>query len=228
MPNYLFDKAYKIETEAGISANVVVVAGDEEGGCKLPSGANAGKILGVSNYSGDKDHYISVRKAGIASVRAASAVAAGDPVCVADSAGRIKKAANASGVTGVVGNNNAIRWTAKACGISGNTITVDIVAAGNNTALSVSVSGNTITINSATDGEGAAVTTATQAIAAVAANTYAAKLVEGENESTSAGSGAVADENLILSGGELGSNILGYAEEEANDEGDIIDVFLFL
>lgn len=226
MPNYVFDKAYKIETTGGVSANVIVVHGSNDAGCKIPTAANEGKVLGVTTQSAAQDHFVPVRKNGIASVIAASSINKGDAVSIADNQGRIKTAAKASGVSGVIGNNNAIRWTASLPGISANGIVVDIVIAGNNTALSVSVSGNTITINSATNGSGEATTTASQAIAAVANNANASKLISGANESTSSGTGVIADETVLLSGGELGTNIIGYAEESASAQGDIIDVFL--
>lgn len=228
MATYVMDKAYEVEASGGVGAGVAVKNGSFAGGCDLPSGANDGPVLGVTVHSAAQGRSVSVRKLGIASIVAASAVSAGEKVCVADALGRIKAAGRASAVSGVVGSNNAIRWTAKETGSNGNGIGVDIVVAGTDTSLSVSVSGNTVTINSATDGSGAAITTATQAIAAVAANAAASKLVSGADESTSNGSGAVADETVTLSGGESGDRAFGIAEETAVSQGDIIDVFLTL
>jgi len=228
MPNYVLDKAYKVETSGGLSSCVVVVKGDYDGGCKLPAGENDSGILGVTINSATQNHFITVRKNGIAGIISAGAISRGDAVCVADNTGKIKSAGKASAVTGVVGNNNAIRWTSKVPGILGNTIVVDIVVSGNNTPLSISVSGNTVTINSATDGSGNATTTASQAITAISSNSSASKIISGANEGASNGTGVIADETKTLSGGELGSNIIGYAEESASAQGDIIDVFLSL
>lgn len=228
MANQILDKAYKVEPETGLISNVVVVCGIYSGGCRYPDGANSPRVLGVTTGSGFPNRYVSVRKSGIASIVAAEGIFRGDAVCVADDQGRIKSAAKASGTTGVIGNNNSIKWTAKNPGSGGNNIIIDIVVSGNSTALSVAVTGNTITINSATSEAGAALTTALEAIAAVEEDDAASLLVVGANNGASAGSGAIADQTLHLSGGESGDNIIGYAEESASEEGDIIDVFLTL
>jgi len=228
MPSYVLDKAYRVAATAGVSACLAVVKGSNDGECDLPSGANARAVLGATVHSAEKDQSVAVRKLGIASLVAAGAIPSGDEVCVADAQGRIKAAARAAADTGVVGNNNAITWTAKKAGSCGNNIIVDIVVSGNSTPLSISVSGNKITINSATDSGGNATTTATQAIAAVAANANASKLVSGANKGASNGSGPVADETATLSGGELGDHAFGIAEESASAQGDVIDVFLKL
>jgi hypothetical protein len=226
MASYVLDKAYRVTDSGGVNANRVVVQGTNPGECKLPSAANEGCILGATVHSALQDQSVAVRKLGIASLTAAAAVSAGDAVCAADNQGRIKSAAKAKADTGVEGNNNAITWTAKKCGNSGNAIIVDIVVSGNSVPLSIDVAGNTVTINSATNGGGSATTTAAQAIAAVAADANASVLVSGANKGTSNGSGVVADETAALSGGELGDNAFGYAEESATASGDIIDVFL--
>ena len=72
---------------------------------------------------------------------------------------------------------NSITATAVTSGISGESIRIKYISAGNNQTLSVSVTGNDITVNLATDGTGAGISTATQIIAAVAASTPAAALV---------------------------------------------------
>jgi len=228
MAMYVLDKAYKVATSGGVGANRVVVQGAADGECDLPASANVFGVLGVTVHSANLGQSVAVRKLGIASIVAAGAIAAGSEVCAADTQGRIKSAAKASVVTGVVGNNNAIRWTALKAGSGGNNIIVDIVVSGNNTPFSVAVSGNKVTINSATDGSGNATTTAAQAKAGVAADANASKLIAGANEGASSGSGVVADETLTLSGGELGNGILGISEQSASAANDIIDVFLTL
>ena len=228
MPSYVLDKAYNVEAAEGLTAGRVVVQGTNDEQCDLPSGANAGSILGVTVHGAENGRRIAVRKMGIAAAVAAGAINAGDPVCAADNEGRIKSAAKATAGSGLEGSNNAISWTAKKSGIAGNGITVDIVVSGTDASLSVAVSGNTITINSATDGGGSATTTAEEAIEAVQNDAAASLLVSGANTGSSDGSGAVSDETVTLSGGEQGENAFGAAEFSSSSAGDIIDVFLSL
>ncbi len=89
-------------------------------------------------------------------------------------------------VTGVVGNNNAIRWTAQTEGTGGNSIRITITTGGG--ALSVTVAGNDIAVEQAVGGS-----TATAVIAAVKASETASALVTVKNQSTSTGVGLVAD-----------------------------------
>jgi hypothetical protein len=226
MPVYLLDTAFEVEELNGVAAHRVVVRGTQPNRCAYPAGANAADILGVTTDLAGQGRGVAVRRLGKAMVEAAGVIAAGSRVCIADNQGRVKAAVRASAVTGVVGNNNAIRWTARPHATAGNAIVVDIVVAGTDTPLSMSVSGNTITINAATDGGGAATTTAAEAIAAVAAHAAAGLLVTGQNEDPSLGTGAVADETVTLSGGEGGLNPVGIAEQSAGQAGDLIDVFL--
>ena len=71
----------------------------------------------------------------------------------------------------------AILWTAVSPGTGGNSITVALVASGNNTPLSVGVVSNAITVSLATDDVGAATSTCAQITAAVSASAAAAALV---------------------------------------------------
>lgn len=110
----------------------------------------------------------------------------------------------ASGTSGVEGNNNGITWTAAAgqVGAAGNDITValeDPGAAGQ--ALAVVVNGRTVIVNLATDGGGAITSTAAQVIAAVAAAPAAAALVVGANTGASTGAAAVTDQVVDLANG---------------------------
>lgn len=99
----------------------------------------------------------------------------------------------ASVATGVVGNNNAIRWTSKVPGEAGNLVAVVLQdPGGNNQPLSVSVSGSVVTVSLATDGAGAITSTAADVIAAVNVDGVASALVNGANEGASDGSGVVA------------------------------------
>ncbi len=226
MPSYILDTTFEVEEVNGVGAHRVVVRGTQAKRCIYPAGANAGGVVGVTTDTAIAGRAVGVRRLGRALAEAAGVIAAGQRVCVADATGRIKAATRAGALTGVIGNQNAIRWTAGAESVAGNAVIVDIVVAGNNTPLSVSLAGNTVTIHAATDGAGAATTTAAQAVAAVAAHAAAKLLVSGANEQPSTGTGVVADETATLSGGESGLNAIGVAEQNAGAAGDLIDVFL--
>lgn len=91
MAIYLMDKTYRVSQSGGVSSARVVVAGGGTGQCALPAAANAGNIMGVTMTSQPElGRGISVRKAGIADVVAASAITAGSPVNIADVNGRVK------------------------------------------------------------------------------------------------------------------------------------------
>lgn len=99
----------------------------------------------------------------------------------------------ASKVTGVVGDKNAILWTAVQPGDAGEAIKVAIVdPSANGQSLTVSVSGGVVTASVATDGSGTITSTAALVITAVNAHYDASKLVVCANSSTSDGSGVVA------------------------------------
>lgn len=110
----------------------------------------------------------------------------------------------ASAVTGIVGDNNSILWTAAHAGIEGNDITVAIaIPAGAGAALGVTVDGNAVTVHSGTAGAGVGNSTAADVIAAVAGVAAAAALVTTDNNSTSDGSGVVVGERVTsLTGGQ--------------------------
>lgn len=96
-------------------------------------------------------------------------------------------------LTGVIGSNNAITFTSKLLGVNGNGISIHLKdPKANSAALSVTVDELAITVNLATSGAGAITTTATQLIAAIAANTAANALVGAVNTGASTGAGAVA------------------------------------
>jgi uncharacterized protein len=106
--------------------------------------------------------------------------------------------------TGVVANNNAIKWTADAQGEDGNDITVALVdPAGNDQALAVTLSGTAIRVSLATGAGGAISSTATAVIAAVNAHGAASALITAANAPTSSGAGLVtAVAATALSGGQ--------------------------
>jgi len=91
MASYILDKAYEVTDTGGVSAHRVVVQGTNAGECALPGAANAGKILGATVHSQSLEgQNVAVRKAGIARVEAAGAIALGDAVNVAGTSGKVK------------------------------------------------------------------------------------------------------------------------------------------
>jgi hypothetical protein len=99
-------------------------------------------------------------------------------------------AVKASLTTGVVGNNNAILWTAKNGGAEGNGIKIQLKdPAGNDQPLKVLVESNIIIVSLATGGSGAITSTAAQVIAAVNAGLLVKDLVTAANAGASTGTG---------------------------------------
>lgn len=131
--------------------------------------------------------------------------------------GRVSET-RATKTTGVVGNNNAILWSANLRGTAGNTVTVALVdPSANNAALSVSVSGTAITVHLATGGTGSITSTAAQVIAAIAASAAASALVDVANASTSTGAAAVvAAAAAALTGGADNGHLKAH-DPEATD-----------
>uniref|UniRef100_C6E6R2 Uncharacterized protein n=1 Tax=Geobacter sp. (strain M21) TaxID=443144 RepID=C6E6R2_GEOSM len=98
----------------------------------------------------------------------------------------------ASLVTGVVANNNALKWTSKYAGELFNDISITLIdPPGNNVALSVDVVGRDILVTLATDAASAIITTAAELKAAIEASS-AADLVTVANEGVSTGAAVVA------------------------------------
>lgn len=131
----------------------------------------------------------------------------GDPLWIAEADNSLHldedDAVAASLVTGLVGSNNAIRWTADEPGEAGEDIRVALVdPAANSQALAVDVDGDDITVSLATDGAGAIVSTAAQVIAAVNEHDTASQLVTAANAGVSNGTGVVTAVGLTpLAGG---------------------------
>lgn len=127
-------------------------------------------------------------------VTAGDAIVAGDELQIT-TGGKvipIGASAHASLDTGVVGNNNAITWTAVEAGTAGNDVTLTLVDPGGaSTSLSVDVDGDDVIVSlgrtaSAID------TTATALIAAVLEHDTASQKIRGANKGASNGSGLVA------------------------------------
>jgi hypothetical protein len=146
----------------------------------------------------------------ITDVEAGTTITAGDALA-SDSLGR---AVPASGVassaavaatvdTGVVADNNALRWTANDAGNAGNGISVTILGStGNSVSLSVAVNANDIVVTPATNGGGTITSTAAQVDTAVAASADANSLVAVTNAGASSGAGTIAAVSVTsLAGG---------------------------
>ncbi|HXI15424.1 MAG TPA: capsid cement protein [Chloroflexota bacterium] len=136
----------------------------------------------------------------------------------------------ASLATGVVGTNNAIRWTARDPGAAGNGISVRLVNPGAaSQALSVVVAGNDIVINLATDAASALTSTATLVMAAIAASAAANAFVTVANEGASTGAGvvaAVATTNLAGGSDVAGDGRLVGRVYAAKDANNVIELLL--
>ena len=145
------------------------------------------------------------RKFALARIALISALVAsvsnGATVVVTERDTAVKTAATLS--TTMTGANNDIVLTAVTKGTVGNAIKLTLVdPAGNDQALSVVVTGNGIVVNLATGVAGAITTTASQLIAALAANADAAALVTAALKGSDTGATAVtALAETALAGG---------------------------
>jgi hypothetical protein len=137
----------------------------------------------------------SVQRKGFATVPYTGAPGVGYQELVGNGAGGVKPPSPGVKpylVTGVVANNNAIRFTAKKYGTGEEDINITLIdPPGNNVALSVDVVGRDINVTLATDGSSVITSTAALVIAAIAASS-AADLVTAANEGASTGAGVVA------------------------------------
>lgn len=226
MSNYVLDRAYLTDEPNGIERNRVVVQSDEETSCAYPAAENAGDIVGVTMHTQTREgRSVTVRRMGIAPVEAASAIASGDFVAIADNTGRIKKAEPPSALLGTQGQNDAVRYRALFPTAQNIITKVTHVQSGTDTPLSATVSAGVVTINLATDSGGDVTTTATALVAFVNADTELGKLVKAE-----LAGGTGAEPAFVGSGETTGyadsTNTLGIAQQTATASGDVIEVFL--
>jgi len=111
MSHYVLDKAYRAAPENGIPAGAVVVRGTTADECTLPAAANAGNILGIATHAQPRTgRHVAIRRLGIAQAVAAGAIAAGAPVCIADTAGRVAQLAKPRFVLGSGVSEIIIEW----------------------------------------------------------------------------------------------------------------------
>jgi hypothetical protein len=143
-----------------------------------------------------------VRGGSIAWVQAAEEIDAEEELAVGANGKAVKAGSTVAAAlkTGVVGENNALTFTALEAGAGGNAFTIQLIdPAGANKALAVDVNGHEIKVSLATDGANAITTTAAQVIAAIAEHDTASQLVAAANTGASSGAGkvkAVAKTNL--------------------------------
>lgn len=224
------DKGYDAE-DAIIAYRAVKFGATAQG--VLPISSVSDVPIGISFFSVTLDEITrgkgaSVRRGGIAEWEAGGAFNRGDKLtidsvgrCVGVTAGDVA----ASLITGVVGSNNAILWTAKVAGPGGDSITVTLVDPGGTTALlsvDVANNGTDITVNLARTAS-ALSSTAQNVIDAVQGNGAANALVSVANDSTSSGAGIVAAvSKTALSGG--AGDVITYAIAEAASSGSGIRV----
>lgn len=136
-----------------------------------------------------------VRSGSIAWVRAGEEIDAEDELAVGAGGKAIKAdaAVSASLATGVVGENNAITWTANEPGDEGEDLSIAILNTGKGKALSVDVDGDKIIVTAATNevGAGEITSTAVQVEAAILEHDAASQLVTAANTGASSGAGVV-------------------------------------
>lgn len=179
------------------------------------------------------DLLVEVMKGGIPFVEAGEEIVAPTLIAVGEDgkAVALDAAVAASLDAGVVGENNAITYTAKAAGIAGNAITVTLVdPPGNNVALSVDVDGTDIEVTLATDGSSVITSTAAQVIAALKEHDLASQLITAANKGASSGAGvAKALAKTSLAGGTAGTTgaAVGRALTSAEAAGDYVEVDAF-
>lgn len=134
----------------------------------------------------------------------------------------------ASAKTGVIGENNAITFTANEAGDEGNDLSIALVdPAGNNKALAVDVDGDKIVVNLATDAEGKITSTPATIIAAILEHDQASQLVTAANTGASTGAGKVkAVAETPLAGGTESATAVAKAFT-GGDADDYLEVELY-
>lgn len=176
-----------------------------------------------------------VRSNAVARIEAGEAIVAPTDVAVG-ALGKVvnaDSAAAASLKTGVVGENNAITWTAREAGIGGNALSIEILNTGKGKALSVDVDGDKIVVTAATNevGAGEITSTATLVEAAILEHDVASQLVTAANTGASSGAGVVkAVATTNLAGGADSTSAaaaVGKALTSAEEAGDFIEVSLY-
>ncbi len=222
------DRAYRVEESGGVARYRAVVFGQTDGGCRYPGAAGRGGVLGVTTHSQpNADRAVAVRRAGIALAEAASAIAKGDPVVVADSTGRIASAPRASVSIGSAPADNAIDIVVRIPGLVGNLLRIVLDDSESDVPLGFAFVGGLLTVTLATDSGGSVLTTAQQLVDAINADANLSSFLVASNGTGSDGTGLLASAGeASFAGGEGGDNIVGFAQEAATAPGDIVEVLV--
>lgn len=215
-----------VATAAVIGKRFLRISGDRTGGpglsddlrnlYRMAHATGADRVSGVSKYDValDDEGGVHGQPGQIVAVTAGAPIAAGQRV-QSDAVGQavpLGAGVAASRVTGVIANNNAIRWTARRLGAAGNSVRVQLRNAGAAQALSVNTAGDDIIVTLATDAGGVITSTASQVNAAVLEHDAASQLVTAQNEGASTGAGlAAVDALTALAGGADGGVEAGLA-----------------
>jgi hypothetical protein len=222
-----------------LGGTFVKVAGDKDadGNIVMAHCGLGDRAAGVAEYDADVSlgsRFAVTPPPSIARVQPGANITAGDQ-SQSDANGKaipLGAAVAAKLDTGVVGNNNAITWTAKAAGVGGNSVTVTIVDPGGTTAaLSVDVAENDLDITvSLARASSAITTTAQQLMDAIEANGQASDLVTVANKSTSTGAGVVAAVTKTNLAGDTdpegGGHVVGIAQQDALSTDRFVEIAL--
>jgi hypothetical protein len=83
-------KAYTIDNAGGVTEYSAVVQGAEDGGCKIPTGANVGGFLGLTiEAQPNQNKGVAVQKTGIARARSLAGWTRGDWLGIGDNTGAL-------------------------------------------------------------------------------------------------------------------------------------------
>lgn len=92
-----------VNDSSGVLAGRVVVAGTAEGQVKNPGAANAAKIIGVTGHAAADKENVSVYDKGILHCVSSGAIAVGDYVNIASTAGDVKPVSETAGTINTLG-----------------------------------------------------------------------------------------------------------------------------
>ncbi len=211
----------------GIPATAQVGASDPVDGSNImiahaPSGSRA---LGVSTWDAlTEEEKVGIITEGVVPVTAGANLAAGQTVAVGAEGKAVAAAAEGTAATletGVVAENNRIKWTAVTPGAKAG-LKIVLAVAGANTPLSVTVAGEVITVHVATNGASAAISTAAQIINKVNETAAATALLIASNGGASNGTGVVAAvAETALAGGTSATADVGLAVSGASSGEDV-------
>lgn len=227
MSEYRLDEAFRIMEAEGVEAHRVVVRGEGDHECKLPAGANAGQVLGVTLSSQPREgRFVAVRRAGICRALAGGAIARGAAVAAGDDQGRVRQVPLPEFNFGEVASNNAVvvEWLIPE--MFALTSQVELAAAEASEFFSWSFAAGKLRLLLSADGGGAIVETPTTLIASVEADAELSKLIRVRNATGSSGAGTMAAETAHAGNIQDLLHPIGTAEQEAAQEGDLIDVLL--